>query len=115
MRRRLRVRIPKRPKYGGTQALGCDGFKYDSKKERDYGDRLLLAWQAGKGVRLLLRQVPFHLPAGVKLVLDFVWVDDDGLIHFEDVKSAPTAAKETFRAKVRMVEQVYDIKLDVVW
>lgn len=113
-RSELVARILKRPKYGGEKAVGLDGFKYDSKKERDYGDKLVLAHQAG-AVRLLLRQVPFHLPGGVKLVLDFLWVDELGRMHFEDVKAAPTAAKETFRAKVRMVEQLYDISVEVVW
>ena len=48
-------------------------------------------------------------------MLDFVWIDEEGEMHFEDVKSKPTAAKETFRAKKRMVEHHYDIEIEVVW
>lgn len=116
MTRRLRAKVPTRKlgKFGAKRTMGSDGVNYDSKAERNYGEKLLLLQRAGK-VRLVLRQVPFHLPGGVKMVLDFVWVGADGAMHFEDVKSPPTAAKETFRAKKRMVEQLYDVSIDVVW
>ena len=110
----MRVRVPKRSKYGSKPKVGSDGFRYDSQAECRYGEELLRRRQAGD-VRMVLRQVPFQLPDGVRLVLDFVWIDKDGLMHFEDVKSPPTEAKSEFRAKRRMVEQIYDIVIDVVW
>ena len=113
-RRRIRARVPRRSKYNARRTTGSDGFTYDSQHECDYGEKLVAAQKAG-AVRLLLRQVPFYLPGGVKLVLDFVWIDEEGEMHFEDVKSKPTAAKETFRAKKRMVEHHYDIEIEVVW
>ncbi len=111
----IRVRVPRRGnKFGAKPTRGTDGFRYDSKRERNYGESLLLRQRAGE-IRLLLRQVPFYLPGNVKLVLDFLWIDGEGTVHFEDVKSPPTEKLATFRAKKRMVEHLYDIEIEVVW
>ena len=110
----MRVKIPRKNKYGAVPTMGSDGFRYDSKRERNYGESLILRQKAGE-IRMVLRQVPFYLPGKVKLVLDFVWVDASGLVHFEDVKSPPTAKLATFRAKSRMVETIYDIEIEVIW
>ena len=110
----LRAKIPRKNKYGAVPTMGTDGFRYDSKRERNYGESLLMRQKAGE-IRMVLRQVPFHLPGKVKLVLDFVWFAADGLAHFEDVKSPPTAKLASFRSKKRIVEQLYDIEIEVVW
>ena len=91
----LRVKIPRKNKYGAVPTMGTDGFRYDSKRERNYGESLLMRQKAGE-IRMVLRQVPFHLPGKVKLVLDFVWFAADGLAHFEDVKSPPTKKEEAY-------------------
>ncbi len=114
MVRPVRVKIPRKNKFGAVKTMGKDGFRYDSKREMQYGETLMIEWQVGE-IRMVLRQVPFYLPSKVKLVLDFVWVDSGGVMHFEDVKSPPTAKLASFRAKKRMVEQLYDITIDVVW
>ena len=110
----MRVKVGrKRAKYKNVAAVGIDGFRYDSKQEMKYGDQLVRAKELG-AVRLLLRQVPFWLPGGVRLVLDFVWVDDRGIAVFEDVKSEFTAKDTLFIAKRKLVEEHYDIEIGIV-
>ena len=59
-----------------------------------------------------LRQVPFHLPGGVRFVVDFLEFHADGTTHFVDVKGFATAS---FKAKVRMVADLYaPITIEVV-
>lgn len=107
----LKVGIRRRGhKYNAKAAVGIDGFRYDSKGECAYGDQLVLRQRAGD-IRLLLRQVPFHLPDGVRLVLDFVWVGRDGEMHFEDFKGMVLS---DFKIKKRICESLYDIKIEIV-
>jgi hypothetical protein len=108
-----KVIVPRRNKYNARKRAGSDGFIYDSITEHDYVERLLSHWREGR-IRMVLRQVPFYLPGKIKLVLDVVWIDALGEMHFEDVKSDATAKLAPFRAKKKMVEQIYDIRIDVV-
>jgi len=112
MARPVRANVPhRRPKYGNTAAVGADGFKYDSKAECRRGDALL-ALQAAGEIRMVLRQVPFYLPDKAKLTLDFVWIENDGTMHFEDTKSPATAKETAFRLRKRLVEHLYDIEIE---
>lgn len=89
----------------------CDGIKFDSKLEAKYYQQLKLRQRAGEVV-LFLRQVPFHLPGGVVYRCDFQEFHQDGSVHFIDVKGMET---ESFKAKKRMVEQVYcPVKIEIV-
>lgn len=107
----LPIRIPgKRHKYNAKAAIGIDGFRYASKAERDYGDTLVAARDAGE-IRLLLRQVPFHMPGNGRLVMDFVYVDKLGVLKIEDVKGMETSE---FKSKRRIVEQLYDIEIGII-
>lgn len=87
-----------------------DGIKFASKKEsRDY---LNLKLQQSAGVVLFfLRQVPFHLPGGVKYVCDFLVFYADGSTRVLDSKGMLT---QTFKAKRRMVEALYPVKIELI-
>ncbi len=105
--------IPKRVlrhKYKAVRTE-TDGIKFDSKKEAAYYARLLLLMKTGEVV-VFLRQVPFYLPGGVRYVCDFEIFMADGSVRFVDVKGVETA---TFKAKRRMVEEMYaPIKIETV-
>jgi len=87
-----------------------DGIKFDSQLEAKYYDQMVLAQRAGD-LLFFLRQVPIHLPGGVKLVVDFVEFWDDGNVVFTDVKGMET---ESFKAKRRMVESLYPLTINIV-
>lgn len=87
-----------------------DGIKFSSKKEARYYHGLKLKQAAGE-VIFFLRQTPFHLPGGVRLVVDFVEFRADGSVHFIDTKGVET---ESFKAKRRMVEALYPVKVETV-
>lgn len=87
----------------------ADGIKFASKAEARYYGELKLRHQAGEVV-FWLRQVPFHLPGGVKYVCDFLVFEADGTVHVIDVKGVETT---TFRAKRRMVEALYPVKIEL--
>lgn len=88
-----------------------DGHRYDSKAELAYARKL----DADKASGLLvqyLRQVPFHLPGGVKYVCDFLVFNSDGEVRFVDVKGMDTPAS---KIKRKQVEELYSpIKIEVV-
>lgn len=87
-----------------------DGQHFPSKLEHAYYRQLKLRQRAGEIV-FFLRQVPFHLPGGVKYVCDFVEFYHDGNIKFVDVKGVETTE---FVAKKKMVESLYPVNIDVV-
>lgn len=84
-----------------------DGQTFDSKLEARLYDQLELQKREGS-VLFWLRQVPFHLPGGVKLVVDFQVFLADGTVEFLDAKGVET---ESFRAKRREVEALYPVKI----
>ncbi len=95
------------------------GIRFDSKREARYYDVLLLRVRAGDVIQFL-RQVPFHLPGGVRYVCDFLEFHRDGTVHFVDVKAwnekkqAFYLTKEFIRNK-KMVEDLYaPIKIEIV-
>lgn len=99
-----------RHKYNATPTKS-DGIRFDSKAEATYYGELKLRVAAGEVV-VFLRQVPFHLPGGVRYVVDFCEFHADGSVHFVDVKGVETA---TFKAKRKQVETLYSpIKIETV-
>ncbi len=86
-----------------------DGITFASKLEAAYYDKLKLFQKAGS-VLFFLRQVPFHLPGGVKYVCDFQVFYSDGTVEFIDVKGMETPE---FIAKKRMVEALYPVQIIV--
>lgn len=87
-----------------------DGIKFASKKEAAYYQQLKIRQKAGDVV-FFLRQAPFHLPGGVKYVVDFIVFLADGTVEFLDVKGHKT---ESYKAKKRMVEAMYPITIKEV-
>jgi hypothetical protein len=99
-----------RHKYNATPTIS-DGIRFDSKREAAYYERLKLERATGEVVTFL-RQTPFHLPGGVRYVVDFLVFYRDGSCAFVDVKGMETAQ---FKAKKKMVEELYaPIKIEVV-
>jgi hypothetical protein len=93
-----------------AKAVEDEGHRFSSKKEHRYYRQLLLLQKAGI-VSFFLRQVPFHLPGGVKYVTDFQIFYTDGEITFVDVKGFETSE---FKMKKKMVEALYPIQIEVV-
>lgn len=87
-----------------------DGIKFSSKAEAHYY-RQLKGRQENGEVLFFLRQVPFHLPGGVRYVVDFQEFWADGTVHFVEVKGAET---EAWKIKRRIVEAEYPITLEIV-
>ena len=84
-----------------------NGIKFSSKKEATrYGELKLL--QENGEVLFFLRQVPFHLPGGVKYVCDFMVFWKDQSIVFEEVKGFKTPS---YIDKKKIVESLYPIKI----
>jgi len=83
------------------------GFKFASKKEAKRYTELKALEQAGE-VAFFQMQTPFHLPAGVKYVLDFQVYWANGDITFEDVKGMRTPM---YILKKKQVEALYPIKI----
>lgn len=108
MAKRFRL-SPAKSKYN-AKATVVDGMRFDSKKEATYYSELKIRVGAGK-VLMFLRQVPFHLPGGVRYVVDFQEFHADGTIHFIDVKGMQTA---DFKMKKKMVEDLYPVEIEIV-
>ena len=87
-----------------------DGIRFDSKKEAKYYDELKIRVAAGE-VLFFLRQVPFHLPDGVKMIIDFLEFRTDGTVHVVDVKGYKT---DVYKIKKRMVEALYPVDVEEV-
>jgi len=84
-----------------------DGIKFSSKKEAKRYNNLKMLKNIGE-VLFFLRQVPFHLPGGVKYVCDFLIFWTNGQVTIEDVKGFKT---ESYKAKKKMVEAIYPITI----
>ena len=96
-------------KYGNNPTTR-DGIRFDSKREAVYYEQLRIRQKNGD-VLFFLRQVPFHLPGGTKLVVDFLEFHSDGTVHVVDAKGMETPI---FRLKRREVEHHYPVKIELV-
>jgi hypothetical protein len=85
----------------------CDGILFASKAEKNRYLVLRDLQSAGK-ILFFLRQVPVHLPGGVKYVADFLVFEHYGRFRFEDVKGHRT---ELYKLKKRLVESLYPITI----
>ena len=84
-----------------------DQMKFDSKAEGKKYKELVARREAGE-ILFFLRQVPIHLPGGVKYVCDFLIFWADGTVTFEDVKGMRTSM---YILKKKQVEALYPIKI----
>lgn len=87
-----------------------DNIKFSSKKEAKRYNILKLLQKSGD-ILFFLRQVPFHLPGGVKYVCDFLIFWANGEVTIEDVKGFKT---ESYKAKKKMVEAIYPVEISEV-
>ena len=101
MRHKFNAKQAKRHWPDGTE------IKFQSKREAAYYDKLCFAQQSGS-LLFFLRQVPFHLPGGVKYTCDFLEFWADGTVRVVDVKGRRT--KEFIRAK-KQVEALYPVEI----
>lgn len=93
-----------------AQKCESDGFKFPSKLEARYYAQLKLKQLAGE-VLFFLRQVPFHLPGGVKYIADFQVFYADGSVQFIDTKGKDTPLSSSKR---KIVESIYPIQIKIV-
>lgn len=91
-----------------AQPIDIDGWHFPSTKEGRYYQELKLKQKAGL-VLFFLRQVPVHLPGGVKMVVDFLEFHSDGTVHFVDVKGKRL---RSYIDKKKMVEALYPIEIE---
>jgi hypothetical protein len=84
-----------------------DGIKFASKKEAKRYRELKTLQELGE-ILFFLRQVPFHLQAGVKYVCDFLVFWTNGEVTIEDVKGIKT---DMYIVKKKMVEATYPITI----
>lgn len=92
-----------------AKAVVVDGIRFQSTLEAKYYCELKLRQKAGE-VLYFLRQIPFHLPGGVKYVADFAEFHKDGTVHYVDVKGYLT---DTFKIKRKMVEALYPVEIEI--
>lgn len=104
---------PKRGKYGNRKVV-VDGMKFDSQKEADYYLGVLLPmWKAGE-LKLLVRQVPFDLPGGIRYIADFVVVDREGAVRVIDTKSDATRRIRVYINKKKQMKAIWKIEIEEV-
>jgi len=100
---------PVKHKFHAKQTIS-DGIKFSSKKEAKYYEELKIRQRVGEVV-FFLRQVPFHLPGGIRYVVDFVEFLADGSVDFVDVKGMETPM---YKAKKTQVEAIYPVEIKTV-
>ena len=84
-----------------------DGIKFASRKEAKRYRELRLLEKSGE-LLFFLRQVPFHLPANVKYVCDFLCFWQDDTVTVEDVKGIKMPM---YVLKKKQVEAIYPIEI----
>jgi hypothetical protein len=87
-----------------------NGFKFASIREADYYDELCVLRAAGV-VKVIMRQVPFDLPGGIKYFADFCTVDKDGKFHVIDAKGAKT---REYIIKKKQMKAIWGIDIEEV-
>ena len=90
-----------------AQRSEYDGIKFSSKREAKYYQDLVLAKKSGD-LLFFLRQVPFHLQAGIRYVCDFVEFWKTGEVRFVDIKGFKTPM---YTLKKKQVEAAYPITI----
>ena len=90
-----------------------DGITFDSKKEAERYGELSMLQRAGK-ISCLVRQCPYILlddyildgkkHRGITYIADFEYLDENKIIHTEDVKGVRTAV---YKLKKKMFESRY--------
>lgn len=87
-----------------------DGMRFDSKIEARRYEKLKLLRGMGE-VQWFTRQVPFHLPGGVRYVADFLVVWRDGSVGVEDCKGMDTPMS---KLKRKQVLELYGVEVRIL-
>jgi hypothetical protein len=87
-----------------------DGISFSSKLEAGYYKKLKLRL-ISKDIKYFLRQVPFHLPGNVKLVVDFLVFENDGSVRYIETKGMMTPIA---KLKIKQTEAIYPIKIEII-
>jgi len=99
----------KRSKYGNRR-VEVDGKKFDSVHEAEVYGRLTLLHRAG-ALRVVMRQVPFDLPGGIRYIADFATVDADGRFEVWDAKSEITRKNRVYINKKKQMLEIWGIAI----
>ena len=100
---------PKRQKYGNVR-VEIDGKKFDSRHEAAVYQELMLRRRAGE-LWLVLRQVPFDLPGGIRYMADFVTVDHAGGVEIIDAKSEATRRNRVYINKKKQMKSEWNVEI----
>lgn len=118
----MRYRYKKRTSKYGNQKVSISDKKFDSKKECNRYQLLQKMQQLGEISELetqkafvLVPSVKFeHEPRAkpaLKYIADFVYLDKDGKLVVEDVKSAITKKDPVYRIKKHLMMAVHNIEI----
>ena len=99
----------KRRKYG-NQRVEIDGKKFDSKHEAEVYGELMLRRRAGE-LRVIMRQVSFDLPGGIRYIADFCTVDCEGRFEVLDAKSEATRKNRVYINKKKQMLTEWGIEI----
>lgn len=103
-------------KYHAKSKFSENGYRFDSKREYDRYQQLVLLEKSGHIRNLGVHPLyPIKWPtSGDKICiveLDFEYSDLQGAVHHEDVKGADTALS---RIKRKLVEAAYHFKVELI-
>lgn len=104
---------PARPTKYGNRRVEVDGKRFDSQHEAEVYQELMLRVRAGE-LKLVLRQVPFDLPGGIKYIADFVTMDHAGSIEVIDAKSEITRKNRVYINKKKQMASEWGIEVKEV-
>ena len=105
---------PKRSKYGNRKVV-IDGRKYDSNREAEYCEGLIVCEKAGAISGLeFQRRFPLLGPKGELIatyIADACFIDTEGKFRCQDVKGVIT---KEFRLKRKMMRALLGIEVEIV-
>lgn len=93
-----------------AKAVEEDGNRFPSTLEWKYFKHLEFLKKSGE-VLFFLRQVPFHLPGGIRYFIDFQEFHSNGEVVFTEVKGMMT---DMASLKIKQVEDLYPIKIKII-
>lgn len=99
---------PDNPKYR-NKIVFIDGQRFHSKLEAQHYEQLKLA-RAGGLIRTFLRQVPFLLGGGVRHIVDWMVIDNEGRARFFESKGYD---QKTGRMKRKLVHAQYGVEIKI--
>lgn len=94
----------------GNQRTEIDGKRFDSKHEAEVYGELMLRRRAGE-LRVVMRQVPFDLPGGIRYIADFCTVDREGRFEVLDAKSEATRKNRVYINKKKQMLSEWGIEI----